>query len=209
MGVVSNGTHNFRLLSNVADIKTLAGNDASLLQSLEPAFRKYNEQQYATVKLPGSSEAVWIEDLHGLGQDIDEFQVIVSEHNSLGDNRYFDSASQTSFQVEHSSQVRRARGIPKAALPQTDNRPDRLQHPTAPPRVLQRRPHPLPPKVLLQNRLRALPHIDRRRLPLFRRQQRRYLARREQVLSSELLERPLAVHLHPISFRRLERVDQG
>jgi len=29
-----------------------------LLQSLEPAFRKYNEQQYATVKLPGSSEAV-------------------------------------------------------------------------------------------------------------------------------------------------------
>lgn len=46
------------LLSDVADIKALAGNDASLLQSLEPAFRKYNEQQYATVKLPGSSESV-------------------------------------------------------------------------------------------------------------------------------------------------------
>ncbi|KAL1586428.1 hypothetical protein WHR41_05214 [Cladosporium halotolerans] len=76
-------------LSNVvADIKALAGNDASLLQSLEPAFRKYNEEQYATVKLPGSSEAV-----------------IVSEHNSMGDNRYFDTASQTSFQVEHSSQT--------------------------------------------------------------------------------------------------------
>jgi capping protein alpha len=67
VGDVSNGTHNFRLLSNVADIKALAGNDASLLQSLEPAFRKYNEQQYATVKLPGSSEAVWIADLGGVG----------------------------------------------------------------------------------------------------------------------------------------------
>lgn len=40
-----------------------------------------------------------------LGIVSDEEQVIVSEHNSLGDNRYFDSASQTSFQVEHSSQV--------------------------------------------------------------------------------------------------------
>jgi hypothetical protein len=47
-------------LNDFADIKALAGNDASLLQSLEPAFRKYNEQQYATVKLSGSSEAVWI-----------------------------------------------------------------------------------------------------------------------------------------------------
>ena len=66
MGDVSNGAHKFPLLSDVADIKALAGNDASLLQSLEPAFRKYNEQQYATVKLPGSSEAVWIADLNGL-----------------------------------------------------------------------------------------------------------------------------------------------
>ena len=46
------------LLNDLADIKALAGNDANLLQSLEPAFRKYNEQQYATVKLPGSSEPV-------------------------------------------------------------------------------------------------------------------------------------------------------
>jgi len=66
VGDVSNGAHKFPLLSDVADIKALAGNDASLLQSLEPAFRKYNEQQYATVKLPGSSEAVWIADLNGL-----------------------------------------------------------------------------------------------------------------------------------------------
>lgn len=40
-----------------------------------------------------------------MGTHTDDGQVIVSEHNSLGDNRYFDSASQTSFQVEHSSQV--------------------------------------------------------------------------------------------------------
>lgn len=71
MGDVSNGTQDFRLLSDVTDIKTLAGNDASLLQSLEPAFRKYNEQQYATVKLPGSSETVWIEDNFGIGEDAD------------------------------------------------------------------------------------------------------------------------------------------
>ena len=67
MGDVSNGTLKLWLLKDVPDIKALAGNDASLLQSLEPAFRKYNEQQYATVKLPGSSEAVWIADLDGFG----------------------------------------------------------------------------------------------------------------------------------------------
>lgn len=67
MGDVSNGTLKLWLLKDVPDIKALAGNDASLLQSLEPAFRKYNEQQYATVKLPGSSEAVWIADLGGFG----------------------------------------------------------------------------------------------------------------------------------------------
>lgn len=39
------------------------------------------------MKLPGSSESV-----------------IISEHNALGDMRYFDSASQTSFEVDHASQ---------------------------------------------------------------------------------------------------------
>lgn len=29
----------------------------------------------------------------------------MSEHNALGDNRYFDTATQTSFQVQHSTQV--------------------------------------------------------------------------------------------------------
>ncbi|WPH01054.1 Hypothetical protein R9X50_00388900 [Acrodontium crateriforme] len=72
-------------LSNVvADIKALASSEA---QSLEPAFKKYNEEQYTTVKLPGSAEAV-----------------LVSEYNSLGNGRYFDAVSQTSFEIDHASQ---------------------------------------------------------------------------------------------------------
>ncbi len=37
------------------DIKALAGGE---LQNLDSAFKEYNEEQYTTVKLPGSSEAV-------------------------------------------------------------------------------------------------------------------------------------------------------
>ena len=37
------------------DIKTLAGGE---LSNLDSAFGEYNEEQYTTVKLPGSSEAV-------------------------------------------------------------------------------------------------------------------------------------------------------
>lgn len=70
------------LLNVVNDIKALAGS-----QPLEPAFKKYNEEQYTSVKLPGSSETV-----------------LISEHNSLGDGRYFDTASKTSFEVDHASQ---------------------------------------------------------------------------------------------------------
>ncbi|KAK5113268.1 hypothetical protein LTR62_003605 [Meristemomyces frigidus] len=55
------------------DIKALAPNEVS---SLVPAFQKYNEEQYTTVKIPGSSELV--SDLH--------------------------RPSQTSFEVDHASQ---------------------------------------------------------------------------------------------------------
>ncbi|KAK5724282.1 F-actin-capping protein subunit alpha [Elasticomyces elasticus] len=73
-------------LSNVIeDIKALAPSE---VQSLEPAFKKYNEEQYTTVKLSGSSQTV-----------------IVSSYNVLDDGRYFDTASQTSFEVDHSSQT--------------------------------------------------------------------------------------------------------
>ncbi|KAL1304070.1 hypothetical protein AAFC00_000505 [Neodothiora populina] len=75
-------------LSNViADIKALTIDEPSLTDSLAPAFKKYNEEQFSTVKLPGSSQPV-----------------IVSEFNSLGDGRYFDSASQSSFVFDHATQ---------------------------------------------------------------------------------------------------------
>ena len=32
--------------------------DPKIVDSLSPAFRKYNEEQFSTVKLPGSSQPV-------------------------------------------------------------------------------------------------------------------------------------------------------
>ncbi|GAB7337805.1 hypothetical protein MBLNU457_4215t1 [Dothideomycetes sp. NU457] len=75
-------------LSNVIeDIKALTVDEPQLAQGLGPAYQKYNEEQFATVKLPGSSELT-----------------IVSEFNSLGDGRYFDTASQSSFAFDHTTQ---------------------------------------------------------------------------------------------------------
>jgi capping protein alpha len=54
---------------------------------LAPAFEKYNEGQLATVKLPGGSS-----------------EVLVSEHNKLGDGRYYDIESQSSFAFDHATQ---------------------------------------------------------------------------------------------------------
>ena len=42
----------------VSDIKALTTDDPSLISKLEPAFQKYNEEQLATAKLPGSSQPV-------------------------------------------------------------------------------------------------------------------------------------------------------
>ena len=42
----------------VNDIKKLTIEDPSLHSKLGPAFQKYNEEQLATTKLPGSSEPV-------------------------------------------------------------------------------------------------------------------------------------------------------
>lgn len=41
-----------------ADIKALTESSPQVVSSLGPAFEKYNEEQFATVKLPGSSENV-------------------------------------------------------------------------------------------------------------------------------------------------------
>ncbi|KAI9718715.1 MAG: F-actin-capping protein subunit alpha [Candelaria pacifica] len=81
----------------VNDIKALTVDEPDLLQSLGPAFQKYNEEQLATVKLPGSSQ-----------------QVIVSSHNSLGGNRYYDVESQSSFEFDHSTQ--KASGVQSHTL---------------------------------------------------------------------------------------------
>ncbi|KAE8453381.1 F-actin-capping protein subunit alpha [Mollisiaceae sp. DMI_Dod_QoI] len=40
----------------IADIKALTVDSPSLVSQLGPAFEKYNEEQFATVKLPGSSQ---------------------------------------------------------------------------------------------------------------------------------------------------------
>jgi hypothetical protein len=58
------------------------------LNDLGPAFQKYNEEQFVTVKLPGSSQ-----------------QVIISSHCLLGDGRYYDVESSSSFAFDHSTQV--------------------------------------------------------------------------------------------------------
>ncbi|TDZ61465.1 F-actin-capping protein subunit alpha [Colletotrichum trifolii] len=71
----------------IADIKSLTVSEPEVLSSLEPAFEKYNEEQFVTVKLPGGSQ-----------------QVIISSHNSLGDGKYFDVESSTSFTFDHTTQ---------------------------------------------------------------------------------------------------------
>lgn len=62
-----------------------------MIKQLGPAFEKYNEEQFTTVKLPGGSQ-----------------QVVVSTHSSLGDGRYFDVESSSSFEFDHVTRVRTA-----------------------------------------------------------------------------------------------------
>ncbi|KAL8909489.1 MAG: hypothetical protein Q9207_000169 [Kuettlingeria erythrocarpa] len=71
----------------IADVKKLTANEPNLLDSIVPAFQKYNEEQLATVKLPGSSK-----------------NVLISSYNSLGDGRYYDIESQRSFAFDHQTQ---------------------------------------------------------------------------------------------------------
>ncbi|KAH6894402.1 F-actin-capping protein subunit alpha [Thelonectria olida] len=87
----------------VADIKALTLSSPDILADLAPAFQKYNEEQFVTVKLPGSSQPV-----------------IISSHNSLGDGRYFDVESSSSFAFNHATQ--KASAVQSYALegPQAD-----------------------------------------------------------------------------------------
>lgn len=84
--------------STETDIKALTINEQpDLIDELEPAFQTYNEDQFVTVKLPGSSQ-----------------QVIISEFSALGDGRYFDVESSSSFAFDHTSQ--KASGVQSYAL---------------------------------------------------------------------------------------------
>lgn len=81
----------------INDIKNLTISTPNLVKSLGPAFKKYNEEQFITVKLPGSSQ-----------------QVIVSSHSSLGGTQYYDVESSSSFEFDHSTQ--KASGVQSYVL---------------------------------------------------------------------------------------------
>ncbi|KAI0009237.1 putative F-actin-capping protein [Xylariaceae sp. FL0662B] len=74
-------------IPDVSNIKTLTINEPDLVSKLTPAFERYNEEQFVTVKLPGSSQ-----------------QVIISSHSSLGNGRYYDVESSSSFAFDHATQ---------------------------------------------------------------------------------------------------------
>lgn len=69
------------------DIKALVPSERGLLDSISPALSKYHETQFSTVKLPGSSDSV-----------------LVSQWNSLGKNRYFDSVANSAFDFDPATQ---------------------------------------------------------------------------------------------------------
>ncbi|RMZ68731.1 F-actin-capping subunit alpha [Pyrenophora seminiperda CCB06] len=66
-------------------IKSILGDD-SVANELSPAFQKYNEEQFTTTKLPGGAT-----------------EVLVSEYNALGDGRYYDIDTQSSFDFDHAT----------------------------------------------------------------------------------------------------------
>ncbi|MCJ1227310.1 F-actin-capping protein subunit alpha [Toensbergia leucococca] len=73
----------------IKDIKALTFKEPSLLHAAQSALEKYNEEQLATVKLPGSDQ-----------------HVLISSYNALDGGRYYDMESQSSFAFDHTTQVR-------------------------------------------------------------------------------------------------------
>jgi len=71
----------------LADVKALVSEDSPILDGLAPAIEKYNKEQLLAVKLPGGSG-----------------KAVISEYNSLGDGRFFDVGSQSSFAFDHATQ---------------------------------------------------------------------------------------------------------
>ncbi|KAI1003245.1 F-actin-capping protein subunit alpha [Podosphaera aphanis] len=71
----------------ITDIKALTIDNPNIITQLGPTYQKYNEEQFTTVKLPGSSQ-----------------HVIISAYNSLGNDRYFDVESSSSYAFDHAMQ---------------------------------------------------------------------------------------------------------
>ncbi|RDA93889.1 hypothetical protein CP533_4504 [Ophiocordyceps camponoti-saundersi (nom. inval.)] len=71
-------------LPDVANIKVLTASSPDVIAELEPTLKTYNEEQLVAVKPQGSSQPV-----------------LVSPYNSLGDGRYYDVESSTSFAFDH------------------------------------------------------------------------------------------------------------
>lgn len=61
--------------------------DSSVETELGPAYEKYNEEQFTTTKLPGGST-----------------EILVCPYNSLGDGRYYDVETQSTFDFDHATQ---------------------------------------------------------------------------------------------------------
>ncbi|RKF75038.1 F-actin-capping protein subunit alpha [Golovinomyces cichoracearum] len=91
----------------ITDIEALTENDPSILSQLGPTYKKYNEDQFATVKLPGSSQHVYqsLSSLEAMMNRLIVLQVIISSYNSLGDNRYYDVESSSIFTFDHTTQI--------------------------------------------------------------------------------------------------------